>query len=414
MVKTKSQPITKQMVWAAYKRVKSNQGGSGVDGMSLMDLDLDLSNQLYKLWNRLSSGSYFPPPVKEVEIPKGNGKARKLGIPTVLDRIAQQVVKDYLEPKIEPHFHNSSHGYRPNRSAHKAIGEVKRNCWRENWVIDLDIKGFFDELNHDLLFKALNRHTDEKWVLMYIDRWLKASVISKDGTKRERTKGTPQGGVISPLLANLYLHYGFDKWMEKQFPSLSFERYADDIIIHCQSERQAEYVLSQIRERLQACKLELHPDKTKIVYCRDSNRKHPTEKPTQFTFLGYDFKARESKNSRDNRIFYSFTPAISKKAKQRIIKELRQLGIQRRTGTTIYGLAKMLNRKLEGWINYYGRYRKSVMWKIFSLLNIRLIRWARNTYKRFKGSWRKAHRALKQLQKRQPKLFVHWRHGYTI
>ncbi|MFK7906098.1 MAG: group II intron reverse transcriptase/maturase [Chitinophagales bacterium] len=414
MIKTKSQPITKQMVWAAYNRVKSNQGGSGVDGMSLKDLDSDLSNQLYKLWNRLSSGSYFPPPVKEVEIPKGNGKTRKLGIPTVLDRIAQQVVKDYLEPKIEPHFHNSSHGYRPNRSAHKAIGEVKRNCWRENWVIDLDIKGFFDELNHDLLFKALHRHTDEKWVLMYIDRWLKASVISKDGTKRERTKGTPQGGVISPLLANLYLHYGFDKWMEKQFPSLSFERYADDIIIHCQSERQAEYVLSQIRERLQACKLELHPDKTKIVYCRDSNRKHRTEKPTQFTFLGYDFKARESKNSRDNRIFYSFTPAISKKAKQRIIKELRQLGIQRRTGTTIYGLAKMLNRKLEGWINYYGRYRKSVMWKIFSLLNIRLIRWARNTYKRFKGSWRKAHRALKQLQKRQPKLFVHWRHGYTI
>jgi len=414
MVKTKSQPITKQMVWAAYKRVKSNQGGSGVDGMSLKDLDSDLSNQLYKLWNRLSSGSYFPPPVKEVEIPKGNGKTRKLGIPTVLDRIAQQVVKDYLEPKIEPHFHNSSYGYRPNRSAHKAIGEVKRNCWRENWVIDLDIKGFFDELNHDLLFKALHRHTDEKWVLMYVDRWLKASVVSKDGTKRERTKGTPQGGVISPLLANLYLHYGFDKWMEKQFPSLSFERYADDIIIHCQSEGQAEYVLSQIRERLQACKLELHPDKTKIVYCRDSNRKNPTDKPTQFTFLGYDFKARESKNSRDNRIFYSFTPATSNKAKQRIIKELRQLGIQRRTGTTIYGLAKMVNRKLEGWINYYGRYRKSVMWKIFSLLNIRLIRWARNTYKRFKGSWRKAHKALKQLQKRQPKLFVHWRHGYTM
>ncbi|MEZ4884104.1 MAG: group II intron reverse transcriptase/maturase [Chitinophagales bacterium] len=414
MVKTKSQPITKQMVWAAYKRVKTNQGGSGVDGMSLSDLETDLSNQLYKLWNRLSSGSYFPPPVKEVEIPKGNGKTRKLGIPTVLDRIAQQVVKDHLEPKIEPCFHNSSYGYRPNRSAHAAIGVAKEHCWRLDWVIDLDIKGFFDELNHELLFKALYRHTDEKWVLMYIDRWLKASVITKDGTKRERTKGTPQGGVISPLLANLYLHYGFDKWMEKQFPSLSFERYADDIIVHCQSERQAEYVLSQIRERLQACKLELHPDKTKIVYCRDSNRKQSTDKPMQFTFLGYDFKARKSKNSRDNRVFYSFTPAISNKAKQRIIKELRQLGIQRRTGTTIYGLAKMLNRKLEGWINYYGRYRKSVMWKIFSVLNIRLIRWARNTYKRFKGSWRKAHKALKQLQKRQPNLFVHWRHGYTI
>jgi len=286
--------------------------------------------------------------------------------------------------------------------------------WRKAWAIDLDIKGFFDEIDHELLFKALHRHTDEKWVLMYIDRWLKVHVIQSDGTARERTKGTPQGGVISPLLANLYLHYSFDKWMEKEFPYLSFERYADDIIIHCVSERQSEYILDRVRKRLQTCKLQLHPEKTKIVYCKESRRKEPTDKPTRFTFLGYEFKARKQKRKRDGAIFYGFQPAISQKAKQKISKELRQLGISRRTGSTIYMLAKLLNSKLRGWINYYGAYLKSEMNPIFSKLNMRLVKWMRNTHKRYGRGWYKAYYALKRLFKREPHLFVHWQHGFTF
>ncbi len=228
--KAKPFSISKREVWEAFKRVKVNQGGAGVDGQTIAEFEGDLSNNLYKLWNRMSSGSYFPPPVRRVEIPKGDGGNRPLGIPTVSDRVAQMVVKRYLEPKLEEHFHEDSYGYRPLKSAIEAVGVARERCWRNDWVLDLDIKGFFDNIDHDLLMSAVQRHTDCKWVLLYLERWLKAPVQLADGRLVEREKGTPQGGVISPLLANLFLHYAFDEWMRRKCPSIRFERYADDMI----------------------------------------------------------------------------------------------------------------------------------------------------------------------------------------
>lgn len=413
MKETKSHPITKRMVWEAYRRVKANRGGAGVDQISLEEYEADKENNLYKLWNRLASGSYLPPPVREVEIPKGDGKTRKLGIPTVSDRVGQMVVKMYLEPKLERVFHASSYGYRPGRSAHQAIETARRNCFYSDWVIDLDIKGFFDELDHELLHKALERHNTDKWVTMYVNRWLKAPVVKVTGQQQARDKGTPQGGVISPLLANLYLHYSFDRWMEKEFPNIKFERYADDIIIHCVSEKQAQYVLSKIRERLQVCKLELHPEKTKIVYCRDGKRRERTPYPDRFTFLGYEFKSRKCKNRTDGKLFHSFTPGMSPKATMRLTSELRQLGIQNRVTYTIHELARLLNAKVRGWISYYGKFRKSEMWRLFGRLNARLVKWVRRRYKRFSGSWNRAHKALLFIANHHPNLFVHWKAGFT-
>jgi RNA-directed DNA polymerase len=412
MKETKSQPITKRMVWEAYQQVRDNRGSAGIDGISIAQYESNLANNLYQLWNRLTSGSYFPPAVKQVEIPKGNGKTRKLGIPTVSDRVAQGVVKNYLEPKLEPLFHDNSYGFRPNRSAHDAIGEARKNCWKRDWVIDMDIKGFFDEINHSLMMKALERHTEERWVEMYIERWLKAPVLLPNGELQNRDKGTPQGGVISPLLANLFLHYSFDKWIEREFSHIRFERYADDIIVHCSSEKQAVYVLAQIRERLQNCGLQLHPEKTKIVYCRDENRRQPTSRPERFTFLGYEFKSRMCENSRNGTIFFNFTPAISTKANQAITKVLRELKIHSWTNTTMDDIVKVLNAKIRGWINYYGRFRKSEMQLVFRRLNERLCKWIRLKYKRLGISWRKARIVLQAIYQQQPKLFVHWQHGF--
>ncbi len=411
MKETKSIPITKKMVWEAFKRVKSNKGSAGIDGINLEEFEADLSNNLYKVWNRLSSGSYFPPPVKEVAIPKGRGKVRKLGIPTVGDRVAQMVVKNYLEPQLDPVFHNSSYGYRPNKRAHEAIGVARKNCWKIDWAIDLDIKGFFDQIDHDLLLKALNKHTEEKWVKMYVKRWLTVSVETQKGEQLERTKGTPQGGVISPLLANLFLHYCFDKWMEIHFPTLKFERYADDIIIHCFTEKQSEYILKRVRTRLHQCHLQLHPGKTKIAYCRDGKRRKPTDKTDRFTFLGFEFKSRSSKD-REGTIFYSFEPAISTKATRSIIKELRELRIQMWVAKSIEEVAGWLNAKIRGWMNYYGKFRKSELHQIFTKLNFRLVSWMRKKHKKLKKSWKKSRVALKHLLDEKPTLFVHWQHGF--
>lgn len=408
---TKSQPITKQMVWEAFKAVKSNQGSAGIDGVSLKDFEADLKNNLYKLWNRLSSGSYFPPPVKEVAIPKGDGKERKLGIPTVGDRVAQMVVKQYLEPQIDPIFHHSSYGYRPKRSALDAVGQARTNCWRIDWVVDLDIKGFFDEIDHELMLKALSRHTEEKWILMYVSRWLSAPVVTPKGELLERTKGTPQGGVISPLLANLFLHYSFDKWMEIEFPDVKFERYADDIIIHCYTEKQAAYILLRVGKRLRQCHLQLHPEKTKLVYCRDGKRKKPTEQADRFTFLGYEFKCRSSRDRAGN-IFYSFDPAISTKAIQAITKEFRELRIQMWVAKSLEEVAAWLNPKLRGWINYYGKFRKSELRQVFTKLNFRLVSWMRKKYKKLNSSWNKARQSLTRTLDKEPTMFVHWMHGF--
>ena len=350
MDKAKPFSISKWEVWEAYKGVKANKGAAGVDGQSIAAFEEDLKNNLFKVWNRMSSGSYFPTPVRRVEIPKDNGGTRPLGIPTVADRIAQMVAKRYLEPMLEAYFHSDSYGYRPEKSAIEAIGVARQRCWRYDWVLDLDIKGFFDNIDHGLLMRAVRKHTDCKWVLLYIERWLKVPAQLEDGNLIHRDKGTPQGGVISPLLANLFLHYAFDTWMQRQYPQIPFERYADDGICHCRSKAEAERLSIAIKRRLAECGLELNVQKTKIIYCKDSNRRedYPEQK---FDFLGYTFRPRRTKTHQ--RIFLvGFTPAISNKATKSICDAIRQWKLQRHTDKSLDEIAQKINPVLKGWINY--------------------------------------------------------------
>jgi len=318
MDKTKSLEISKQVVWKAYQRVKANKGAAGIDKESIIDFEQNLKDNLYKLWNRMSSGSYLPPPVKAVEIPKKNGGLRVLGIPTVADRIAQMTVKMYFEPMVEPYFYPDSYGYRPGKSALEAIRVTRRRCWRYHWILEYDIKGLFDNIDHELLMRAVRKHTDCKWIILYIERWLKAPFKDKDGLI-ERKAGTPQGGVISPVLANLFLHYVFDKWIKTNFSQNPWARYADDGIVHTKTKVEAENLLEKLEQRFKTCKLELHPDKTRIVYCKDDDRRgnYPEIK---FDFLGYTFRPRRSKN-RYGKNFINFTPAVSNKS----CKAMRQV-----------------------------------------------------------------------------------------
>ena len=412
MSETKPIPVSKRMVWEAYKKVKANKGAAGVDGENLKKFEEKLADNLYKVWNRLASGTYFPPPVKEVEIPKADGKIRKLGIPTVGDRVAQMVVKDYLEPRMEAIFHENSYGYRPHRNAHEALTKARRNCWLYSWVIDMDIKGFFDNINHEKLLLAIDKHVDEKWVKMYIKRWLTAPVQNKAGELiLKEGKGTPQGGVISPLLANLFLHYAFDQWLTLHFKGVKFERYADDIIVHCSSKEQAEKILECIGKRMQECGLELHPEKTKIVYCKDHKRTGNHEN-VKFDFLGFTFKPRPSK-TKDGFMFLGFDLAMSSKAGKRILLALRQSQFFRWTTTTIEGIAAELNPQLRGWLNYYGKFRPSNMTYIFRKFHKRLIKWMQNKYKSLRGKIWKTYGMLKRIQKEQPGLFEHWKQWYS-
>ena len=412
MSETKPIPVSKRMVWEAYKKVKANQGAAGVDGESLKTFEENISGNLYKVWNRLASGTYFPPPVKEVEIPKADGKTRKLGIPTVGDRVAQMVVKDYLEPRMEAIFHENSYGYRPKRNAHDALTKARRNCWLFNWVIDLDIKGFFDNIDHAKLLLAVGKHVEEKWVIMYIKRWLTAPVQTPDGVlMAKQGRGTPQGGVISPLLANLFLHYAFDQWLSQKHKGMPFERYADDIIIHCKTQQQAEQTLEALKQRMQSCGLELHPAKTKIVYCKDHKRTGNHEH-VKFDFLGYTFKPRPSKSRKDGFMFLGFDLGMSVKAGKRILETLKQSQFHRWTSNTIEGVAAELNPKLRGWINYYGKFRPSSMTFVFYHFHKRLIKWVQNKYKRLRSNIGKAFGMLMRIQKNNPALFETWKHGY--
>ncbi len=411
MKETKSQPITKMMVWNAYRKVRANKGSAGIDGETIEAFDANLTDNLYKLWNRLASGSYFPPPVMAVEIPKDGGKLRKLGIPTVADRIAQTVVRDHLEPSVEPHFHPNSFGYRPNKGAHMAIAQARTNCWKMKWVIDLDIKAFFDEIDHGLLMRALGRHTSEKWVLMYVGRWLTAPMATKDGKVEERNMGTPQGGVISPLLANLFLHYAFDEWMRIHHPQLPFERYADDLIVHCRTKAEALAVFAQIEIRLAECKLRLNPDKTRIVYCRDSDGKDP-HPVVSFDFLGFTFRPRKCRRRDTGKLFLGFTPAVSRKSLKKMNQKLKEMAIHRASGCTIVQLAKRLNPTLRGWLNYYQKYTPSALNWFFYRLNKRLVKWVRKTFKRFRTSEMKALGWLQEAARGDPSLFAHWKGGY--
>ena len=404
--KAKPFEISRYDVLEAYKRVKANKGVAGIDNKSIAEFEQDWKNNLYKLWNRMSSGSYFPSPVRRVEIPKEDGQTRPLGIPTVSDRIAQTVVKCILEPQLEKLFHPDSYGYRPGKSALQAVGKARERCWEYDWVVDLDIKGFFNNIDHGLLMKAVRMHTDCKWVILYIERWLKVPEQLEDGTLIARVKGVPQGGVISPLLANLFLHYAFDFWMQKNYPSIPFERYADDGICHCRSEKQAHMLMEAIEQRFGQCGLELHPTKTKIVYCKDDNRKG-NYSDLKFDFLGFTFRPRQSK-SRYGEYFINFSPAISNKAAKRIRQTIRGWKLHLRSDKSLEDLARIFNPIIRGWINYYSSYYKSALYPVMWHLDKILARWAQRKFKRLKRRPKRARIWVSEVRRREPSKFVHW------
>lgn len=406
MENSKPYRIPKQMVWIAYKKVKANKGSAGVDGIDFGKYEENLKDNLYKLWNRMSSGSYFPKAVKAVEIPKKDGGARRLGIPTIDDRIAQMTAKLLVEPILEPLFNEDSYGYRPNKSAIDAVGVARQRCWRYDYVIDLDIKGLFDNIDHELLMKAVRKHVKEQWILLYIERWLKAPFQTETGEIISRTAGTPQGGVISPILANLFMHYAFDLWMTRSHRNNPFERYADDTVVHCQTEQEAKQLLLDIDKRLKECKLELHPTKTKVVYCQDKDRQKDYPN-TEFDFLGYTFRKVWIKD-RLGRLQKNFIASVSKKAEQTLRDKVKTLEIHKKTGSKIDMIAEVLNPILRGWMNYFGKFNRSAMKRALDCVQRRLIKWAMCKYKKFRGHRRRAEEWLCQVRKREPNMFAHW------
>jgi RNA-directed DNA polymerase len=401
--------ISKNAVVEAWKRVKANRGAAGIDEESIGDFERKLRDNLYRIWNRMSSGSYVAPPVRVVAIPKAGGGERKLGIPTVADRVAQMVVKMQLEPSIDPLFHDDSYGYRPFKSAHAAIGRTRERCWRQDWVIDLDIKGFFDNIPHELMMRAVRKHAPDKWVVLYVERWLKAPAQDQEGNLIVREKGTPQGGVISPLLANLFLHYAFDRWMAQHYPQNPFARYADDAVVHCPTKDNAERLCAAIIERLAECGLEVNRQKTKLVYCKDANRvgSHEHER---FTFLGFEFRPRYAKNARGE-YFTSFLPAISRVAAGKIREEMRGWQIARKSDKSIEDLSRMFNPMVRGWVQYYGRYYRSALYPVFRTLDRSLARWASGKYKKLRRHRRRSDQWLQRVAQRSPELWSHWAIG---
>ena len=407
MDKAKPFDIPKREVWEAFKKVKANQGAAGVDGQSIRDFEAGLSDNLYKLWNRMSSGSYFPPPVRRVDIPKDDGRTRPLGIPTVGDRIAQEVVRRYLEPILDPIFHEDSYGYRPRRSAIDAVRKARQRCWRSGWVLDIDVQGYFDGIDWELLLKAVRQHTDCPWVLLYIERWLKAPVQMEDGSVEPRTAGTPQGGVVSPILSNLFLHYAFDMWMVREYPDVPFERYADDIICHCRSEQEARALWNALEARFTACRLVLHPQKTKLVYCKDTNRRG--DFPIQsFDFLGYTFRPRKAV-WHGSQYGTSYLPAASQKALKAIRQTIRRWKLHHRSDKTLEDLARIFNPYIQGWINYYSHFYRSALYGTLRRIDAFLLRWARNKFKRLRTRPKGAREWLARVIRAKPNLFAHWR-----
>jgi RNA-directed DNA polymerase len=407
--KAKPFAISKHAVWRAYQKVKANQGAAGVDAESITDFEGNLKDKLYKIWNRMSSGSYFPPPVRAVGIPKKTGGTRILGIPTVGDRIAQMVAKEHLEPFVEPQFHPDSYGYRPGKSALQAVAVTRKRCWRYDWLVEYDIQKLFDSIDHSLMLRAVKHHTDCKWLLLYIERWLKAPMQGEDGQLIERTAGTPQGGVVSPLLANLFLHYVFDKWMDRTFPDHPWARYADDGVVHCRTEAEAGQLLAALQERFKACGLALHPDKTRIVYCKDEDRRGEYSE-TRFDFLGYTFRPRRAKN-RYGKFFVSFTPGVSNDAAKDMRQIIRGWRMHLKPDKSLEDLSQMFNPVLRGWINYYGCFYKSALYPTLRHMNRALVQWVRRKYKRFNRYRRRAEYWLGRVARREPTLFAHWQMG---
>jgi RNA-directed DNA polymerase len=407
---TKPFTIAKSLVVQAWREVKSNAGSSGIDGETLAKFEVNLKNNLYKIWNRMSSGSYFPPPVRSVSIPKKDGSERILGIPTVSDRIAQTVAKLIFENQVEPCFYEDSYGYRPNVSALDAVGITRKRCWKLDWVLEFDIKGLFDNIDHDLLMKAVKHHCKEQWIILYIERWLKAPMQDSSGELIERSKGTPQGGVISPVLANLFLHYAFDHWISKSHPKSPWCRYADDGLIHCKTEVEALMLLSKLKRRFAKCGLELHPKKTKIVYCKDDKRRN--DYPiTHFDFLGYEFRGRVVRNRKLNTKFFGFTPSVSRQSLKSMGQKLKGICVYKYCNKEIEYLAQKINPILIGWMNYYGAYNKSALYALFRKVNHKIILWIRRKYKKTRGSRARAMRHLNKIYQHCPSLFAHWRTG---
>ena len=401
--------IPKKMVWQAYQSVKANKGAAGVDNETIEEFEKDLSGNLYRIWNRMSSGSYFPLPVKGVPIPKKSGGTRLLGVPTVSDRIAQETVKQILEPILEPVFDEDSYGYRPGKSAHDAIAITRKRCWQYKWVVEFDIKGLFDNIDHELLLKALRHHCKTKWVLLYAERWLKAPMQMEDGSIVTRDKGTPQGGVVSPILANLFLHYAFDAWVRREMPDIPFCRYADDGLLHCKTQQQAEYVLKRIAERFQECGLEIHPGKSRIVYCLNGNSKEKHDN-IKFDFLGYTFRPRRCVN-KQGQAYTGFVPAISQSSRKEICRKIRGWHLQLKSGQTLERLAEMFNPEIRGWLNYYGKFYPSKLRDVGRRLNEYLVRWVMRKYKRFKRRKGQAWIFLNNYADNNPNLFAHWKFG---
>jgi len=404
--------IDKRLVDEAYKAVKSNRGAAGVDEQTIEQFEDDLSSNLYKIWNRMSSGSYFPPPVRAVSIPKKSGGERILGVPTVADRVAQMVVKQVIEPILDPIFLADSYGYRPNKSALDAVGATRQRCWKYDWVLEFDIKGLFDNIDHELLLRAVRKHVTCNWALLYIERWLKVPMVQEDGTTTGRSRGTPQGGVVSPILANLFMHYTFDLWMARTHPDFPWCRYADDGLVHCRTEQEAEAFKAKLQARLAECHLEMHPTKTKVVYCKDGKRKdkYPTVK---FDFLGYCFRPRLVRRFRDNSLFCGFNPAVSPSAMKAMREAIRDLNIWHQTQLSLQDIAQQLNPLLRGWIEYYGRYAPSALYPLLRYVNQTLLAWVMRKFKRFKGHKIQASQLLQRLATERVGLFVHWQIGMT-
>lgn len=408
MEETKPFKISKYKVKEAFNRVKANKGTYGIDDQTIEEYEQNLKDNLYKLWNRMSSGTYFPKPVKAVAIPKKNGGQRILGIPTVEDRVAQMVAKLYLEPKVEPIFYDDSYGYRPNKSAIDAIEVTRKRCWKYEWVLEFDIKGLFDNIRHDYLLKLVSRHTEEKWIMLYIERWLKTPFQKSDGTIEKRTAGTPQGGVISPVLANIFMHYVFDDFMSKQFKTIPWCRYADDGVCHCVSLKQAKYLKRKLQERFAICGIEMNVDKTRIVYCKETDRTNGYEN-VKFDFLGYTFRPRSVKTG-DGRMITGYLPAISEKAKKTIRTEIRSWNLQKQISLSIKEIAEKYNSKIRGWINYYSHFYKSEVKRLLKYINKCIIKWIMRKYKKA-TSKSKARKWLQRIAENNTEMFAHWKFG---
>jgi RNA-directed DNA polymerase len=406
MTSAKPYSIAKRTVWDAYQKVKANRGAAGIDDETIAMFEQDLSKNLYKLWNRMSAGSYFPPPVRQVEIPKAKGGFRKLGIPTVSDRIGQTVAKLIMEPILDPIFHADSYGYRPGKSAKQAVAVTRQRCWQYDWVVEFDIKAAFDQIDHGLLMKAVRTHIKEGWILLYIERWLTAPFEQEDGTLLPRQRGTPQGGVVSPILMNLFMHYAFDCWMNRTYPQCPFARYADDAVVHCRSLVEAKDVMQSIASRLEECGLMMHPEKSKIVYCKQSRRKGNYPE-VQFTFLGFTFRPREALDKQHRR-FTSFLPGASEDALKRMRQTVREWKLHRQTPAKLAELAQQYNPTIRGWWNYYGAFYRTAMHKLFGYIDRKLEQWARRKYKTLTRHKRRSVEWLGKMKEVFPQLFIHW------